>query len=577
MRLFPAVLLFLACSSVVHGQDKSVTDQSLSDFLVATMYSTRGDCEKAIPLFRRALALHKDAVIFRQLAECYYFQGNMETAIELLEESVRLFPEDPLNHIALGTLYYDLYRSGMASDQISSNALTHLKRGWEMAGDVESGARAVEMAVALKDAESAVSLFESLPIEIRKHPMLLGFMIPIYAERKQFNHVQKAMRMLINSDVENPAFLEQVANLAINRSFYTEALHLMMQRIQLDPDTFTDWDRLMFVALAAEECGEVETIFNDHYRDSPTALALYSLGNCAGRAHAYTRSADLFGRALQLGEQNWNSAVYVDVVRDYLKVLVAGRMDDMALTVARGALKKIPDHKGLAMDLVFVECLNGNFAEAKALLEAMSENPDVRLNTQRLRAQVEEKSAYPSLYFRGIVLYALDDFGPAAGELTAAYRLVKDDVDVVVALAFMLDREGKHAEVIRIYRDILKHYPEDPLILNNLSYSLLIYNDNMEEGLTLGRRAVSLEPDNPIYRDTLGYGLLLKGSLEEAMEHLIFAYEKMPENGEVCEHLGELYFKRGDLDKARELWLEAIENGDVDEDTIRNRIRFLDR
>lgn len=569
--------MFLLVNQLVQGQIQDPADQSLSDFLVGSIYSTRGDCEKAIPYFRQALALHRDAVIYRELAECHYYQGNMEMAIELLEESIRLFPDDYLNHLDIGNIYHDLFRTGMASTQIAEKALFHLKKAWEMGTDIESGARAVEMAIAVPEPDTAVALYEKLPVEVRKHPQLVTRMIPVYKQRKQYNHVRKLVRMLINAQVENPELLEGVANLSIELGFYREALELMRRRIKLDPDSFSDWDRLMFIALAAEECDAVGEIYTDRYREVPTPLALYSMANCLGRQHNYREAAELFKRSLEMGKHSWNANVTVDVLRDYLKTLLADGRDGDALALLRQAVLDYPALPGLMFDLVFTECINGNLDQANALLDRLAELPENRFDLDRLRQQLKTVPSYPALYFRGVTLYSLEDYDRARPVLEKAYSHVQDDIDVVIALAFMYDREGRENDVIRVYRKALESYPDNPLLLNNYSYSLLIYGRDTKLALELGRKAVSYAPESPIYRDTLGYGLLLQGSLDEAYEHLRFAYEQRPEDGEVCQHLGELYFKRGDFDKARELWLEAIENGGVDEGELQKRIRFLDR
>ncbi len=575
-KLILCCLLLLGVP-MVYGQIQDPADQSLSDFLVGSIYSTRGDCEKAIPYFRQALALHQDAVIYRELAECHYYQGNMEMAIELLEESIRLFPDDYLNHVDIGNIYHDLFRTGMASTQIAEKALFHLKAAWDMAEDVESGARAVEMAIAVPQPDTAVALYEVLPVEVRKHPQLVTRMIPVYKERKQYNHVRKLVRMLNNARVENPELLEGVANLSIELGFYREALELMRRRIELDPDTFSDWDRLMFIALAAEECEAVGEMYADRYREVPTPLALYSMANCLGRQHNYREAAELFKRSLEMGKHSWNADVTVDVLRDYLKILLADGRDTDALELLRQAVLEHPTLPGLMFDLVFTECINGNLTEAHALLDRLAELPENRFNLDRLRKQLTEVPSYPALYFRGVTLYSLEDYDRARVVLEKAYQLVQDDIDVVISLAFIYDREGNENDVIRIYEKALESHPDNPLLLNNFSYSLLIYGRDMKRALEMGRKAVSHVPESPVYRDTLGYGLMLQGALDEAYEHLRFAYEQRPEDGEVCQHLGELYFKKGDFDKARELWLEAIENGGVDEAELQKRIRFLDR
>ncbi len=549
--------------------------QSLSKFAVGVMYSSRGECDKAIPLFQEALNLQRSAEIYRELAECYYFQGSMEAAINMLEESIRYFPDDAENHVVLGNLYYDVYRSGMPSEQIARNALTHLEKAWTMGGDPESGARSVEMAAAIKDYSKAVSLYESLSFDMRKHPQLLAYMIPIYTELGRFSHVRKAMKLLVNAGVENPKFLEHVANLALSHSFYREALALMEQRIELDPDTFTDWDRLMFVALAAEDCSAVERIYSEHYQVNPTPLALYSMASCAGSAHEYERAAELFRQSLDVGMESWKPDLQADVLEDNLKVLVAAGKEKEALQLLNERLGPEIQDRRLKVDRIYLTALNGNVKEAIRLARQLkSENEEKPFP---LLQQLEERPAFVTNYYRGMMLYSLDDNDRALPYLEQAYHLDHDHLDVVVALAFIYDRDGRLDNVISIYETALKDHPDDALILNNLAYSLFLYERNTDRGLELARKSVELEPENPTYRDTLGFGLLQKGSLEEALEHLRFAYQKMPENGEICEHLGDVYFKRGDFNQARELWQEALENGGVDQDAVEQKIRFLDR
>lgn len=549
--------------------------QSLTKFAVGVMYSSRGECDKAIPLFQQALNLNRSAAIYRELAECYFYQGSMEAAIDKLEEAIRYFPEDGDNQVALGNLYYDIYRGGMPSEQIARNALIHLEKGWEMMRDKESGARAVEMAASLKDIEKAVKLYEGLSLEMRKHPQLLAYMIPVYAELERYSHMRKAIKMLVNAGVENPRFLEQVANLALTRSFYSEALALMEQRVKLDAESFTDWDRLMFVALAADDCAAVQRIYEEQYEDQPTPLALYSLASCEGSAHNYDKAADLFRRSLEAGENSWKADLLADVLQDNLKVLVAAGRESEALDLLESRMDPQIMDQRLKIDRIYLMALNHRLDEAIRLAGDLpggeSDRPAPLL--EDLKSQPE----FVKNYYRGMLLYSLDDNEKALPFLEKAYRLDPDHMDVVVALAFIYDRNNRLDDVIAVYEAALKTNPQDPLILNNLAYSLFIYERDLQRGLELARESVALAPENPTYRDTLGYGLLQKGALEEALEHLRYAYQKMPENGEICEHLGDVYFKRGDFVRARELWQEALENGGVDQDAVEQKIRFLDR
>ncbi|NOY22016.1 MAG: tetratricopeptide repeat protein [Acidobacteria bacterium] len=569
------LMIFLSLTGMAGDDAKSAADISLTEYFVGVYYSSSGECGKAIPHFEKAKALFRDAAIYLELSDCYAYQGTMEKAISVLEEGIRAFPQDGRLFASMGDMYYGLYRAGMPSDDIVQEAYDNLLKGWELSSDREAGSKAVEMAAILNKPEEAAKLYESFPLEMRRQPQLLAVMLDVYDAAGLKNRLRKTIKMLSNAHLKSPDFLNHVINQAISHSFYKEALKLMQQQIQAAPGSFEKWDKFMFVALAASDCKTVNKVFNERYKKNPTPLSLYSMASCLGRRHRYKKAAVFFSRSLSSDLSGWGEGVHLEVMRDYLKVLVASGNYKKALTVAKDGLQAFPDSMDLKSDLVYIDVLNNRTKQAIQTATALSRGQDGFENL--LLVRLKKNPSFLKYYFKGMVFYALEDYERAFSQLKKAHRMEPDNRDVGVPLAFIYDRKGKQNEVISLYRKLLKVYPKDALLLNNYSYSLLSYHRHLKEGLMLAKTAVDLVPESPTYRDTLGYAYLLLEKLDAAEDNLRFAYEKNPENGEICQHLGEVYFRKGNFRKARELWLEAIENGGVDEASLKKKISFLDQ
>ncbi len=569
------IITVLTISGIAQENGLSAAELSLSEYFIGVYYSSAGDCGKAIPYLEKARQLHRNPYIYLELADCYAYQGTMEKAMSILDEGIRFFPDDGSLYISKGDIYYDLYKAGMPSDDIVQQAYNNLLKGWDLSESPEAGIKAVEMAAVLKQPEKAAELYESFPLSVRLHPQLLAVMLNVYEATGQNNRLRKTLKMFINAHVKSADYLQHVANQAISHGFYKEAVKLIQQEIQLDPASFQQWDKYMFAALAASDCKTVSMVFQKRYVNHPTSLSLYSMANCLGHKHRYTEAAAFFSRSLSADQSGWGKTVQLEVMRDYLKVLVAAGNNKAALKVVKKGLKVFPDSMPLKTDSIYINLLNNRKKAAIQIAKSMLKSKETFVVS--LLKILKKRPAFLKYYYRGIVYYALEDYDRAFPLLKTANQMNPENRDVAIPLAFIYDRNGKQNHVISIYKTLLKVYPKDALLLNNYSYSLLTYHRNLKEGLRLAKTAVELAPDSPMYRDTLGYAYLLLGQLDDAEENLIFAYEKNPENGEICQHLGEVYFRKGNFTKAKELWLEAIENGGVDEASLRKKISFLDR
>ncbi len=89
-------------------------------------------------------------------------------------------------------------------------------------------------------------------------------------------------------------------------------------------------------------------------------------------------------------------------------------------------------------------------------------------------------------------------------------KLVKMGMDDRIALEIrrMMEVAEKH----------LRTFPSDAVVANNVAWAAAVNNVELDGGLRLARRAVQMEPDSAIYRDTLAEILARKGNFTEAVQ-----------------------------------------------------------
>jgi tetratricopeptide (TPR) repeat protein len=81
----------------------------------------------------------------------------------------------------------------------------------------------------------------------------------------------------------------------------------------------------------------------------------------------------------------------------------------------------------------------------------------------------------------------------------------------------------------------------------------------LEESLNYIKQAVSLEPTNGAYLDSLGWAYFKVGKFDLAEENLTKASLRMESDPTVQDHLGDLYQKTGRLKLAAAHWERAME------------------
>ena len=108
------------------------------------------------------------------------------------------------------------------------------------------------------------------------------------------------------------------------------------------------------------------------------------------------------------------------------------------------------------------------------------------------------------------------------------------------------------------YREALGIRPDFAPAANNLAYLLVDQDKDMEEALALARQAKEKLPQDPNVMDTLGLVYYKRGLYDSAISEFNDSIEKAPDKAAVHYHLGLAYHQKNDNARARAAFEAAL-------------------
>jgi predicted Zn-dependent protease len=153
----------------------------------------------------------------------------------------------------------------------------------------------------------------------------------------------------------------------------------------------------------------------------------------------------------------------------------------------------------------------------------------------------------------------------SAGKLEAARtefdRLAQQnpkDIAAPTMSAMILQAQNKTAEAKKRYEAIVGENPTAAVASNNLAWIYAEEGDKLDDALRLAQSAAARMPDNPEVQDTIGWIYYKKELPALAVSAFEKSVEKSPENPLFLYHLALALDKAGDSKRARETVLRAV-------------------
>ena len=256
----------------------------------------------------------------------------------------------------------------------------------------------------------------------------------------------------------------------------------------------------------------------------------------------YPAAVESFRKMASLGDENARTG-YQDVIDTYREA----KEWPQATAAAREAVEKLPNDREMRMVLDAQLADTGDaekpLADVRSLLKGAPEDRDV--------------------YLRLSIMYTrLKRWSEAEESLDKAEKLsvkVEDKEYVYFLRGSTYEREKKYDAAETEFKKILAANPQSAATLNYLGYMNADRGVEPEESLNYIKLAVSLDPTNGAYLDSLGWVYFKLGKYDLAEENLAKASSRMASDPTVQDHLGDLYQKTGRLKLAAAHWERAVE------------------
>ena len=169
------------------------------------------------------------------------------------------------------------------------------------------------------------------------------------------------------------------------------------------------------------------------------------------------------------------------------------------------------------------------------------------------------RDIYSIQYILGISHNRLKQYDDARNYYERALVIQPSSISLLHSMAILYDSINEWDKSDKIYMNLIKSDSLDAQAFNNYAYSLVERNIDLKRALSMAKKAISIEPNNASYLDTIGWIYYKLEDLEKAQKFLEASLEIIDDNAVVLEHLGDLMMKGNKSKDAKNYYLRALE------------------
>lgn len=134
-----------------------------------------------------------------------------------------------------------------------------------------------------------------------------------------------------------------------------------------------------------------------------------------------------------------------------------------------------------------------------------------------------------------------------------------EDAELHFELALSYEQEGLHEQAIKTMIEVIALEPNHAEALNFIGYVWADNNENLDSALIYIEKAHSLKPESGYIRDSLGWVYYKMGNLERAKSHLEAAATQKVDDPHIYHHLGDIYKDLKYFLEAKKAYQKALE------------------
>lgn len=495
-----AIEAFTKCLSIKQDDDAVY-------YALAQLYSSKNDDHQAIQMISKAHTIDPKNIWYtEELAILHYDTRQFEKAIPYFK---KLVEHEPKNLSWLYGYGDCLLRTGKVDESISV-----LNKAEDVMGKNPSlSLEKYNLYMSLKKEKEALAELENILAEFPKEPQIIATIVDHYFKKGNMEKGIEFLKRLVEADPSNGR-----AHIALGEIYRQKG------KIK---DAFKEYK-------AAFLCEDVDV-------DTKMSLLI------ALQETPQSQSPETFELIEMMMLAHPNDAKPYSVKGDYL---VEKDDEKGALEYYRKALEFEKKQFPIWNQVMLLEYQTSQwellYNDSKECLNYFTTMPIVYLLNGVSAIQLKKSDEAIDVLSIGKSMVVNDKKLEAEflGQIGEAYFVAKQY------------EKGK-----QLYKDAIRLDGESNLLKNNFAYRLANAGTDLELALSLVNQAIEKSPQQFNYYDTRGWIYFNQGKYEDALTDFNKAFELDNTQPTVAEHIGDVYSKLNQKDKAVEFWEKAVQLG----------------
>lgn len=538
--------LLSACSSPKEVQkpeakavQKAPGDQkpiALQHFIDGSLYESKGQFAEAIIEYQDALRYDNDPAIYFALAKDYSALNKQALAAEAAKEAVRL----DSTKVAYRETLAEIYIKGMQIDDAVAQYRAILKLD---STRVQSMFNIAQL-LAPKYPTQALEMYERILQRNGPDWEVLFKIAELNSSLHRYDKAAAAFEQMVKMDPSNLSLKQNLGEMYVRSEQYDKALTLFTGLLENDPHNLELRGALAELYLQQNKWDDARSQFE-------TILKSDSI------------SADVrFRIAMAYLGQSQKDSTLLDSVKDQFKQFLTHYPEDWRPMFYLGRLAIVEKKDSVALQYFDkVTKVAGWNAEAWWYLASILF--DKKDYNQAVMVLEKAHQIVPNdggiNFLLGYGYTRVDRNEDAILPLERAVEINPKDINALSTLASTFDALKRYKECDTTFESALKLDSLNAMVLNNYAYSLAERGEQLEHAYAMSKASLVKDSTNGSYLDTFGWICYRLGNYTEAERYVKMAIDGGEANAVVYEHLGDIYSRLSQQEKAKEYWSKALE------------------
>ncbi len=514
-------------------------DEAQAYLRFGRVFKQANKVDLAINAFRRGLVYEPDdPLLLLYLSQTYQEAGRAEEALACVERFIRRQPRGRETYDLLAKILTSLKREAEIIPRLEKYAQADPKNAplqyaladrYKAAGQVVKAAAIYNTILAeQRDTQDFAELFPKL-VKERKTEDLLILLAKVTAKLRRLDPVRPQLEELI----KDPGYTDEVLDVGLKM--------ISASPPALDPRD--GWAVLFNLATEAKRPEKTVALLRWSVKQMPNPLVYRELINTLAELEKYDEAEAAFRDLVDKFPDEKNARNQI-MLADILSR--AGKNDD-AVAIVHDLIKQEPNDPELTRSFSILLSRAGKLDEAvdtlRNYLKVDVANPDLNALLGSFLMQGGKNDEAIALFKALIERY------PNNEDLV---KLARSTLSVVYT------NMGDFAKGEAELEILFAKNPDDVGVNNDLGYLYADQGKNLEKAEGMIRKALSEDPDNNAYLDSLGWVLFKRGKVQEARIPLEKAAIDPRGDATIQEHLGDVYFQLQEYAKAKGTWEKAL-------------------